>query len=473
MERWPRRFAARLIVTDLLVLAATMVGFWVFLRAVTPGLTDVVWPGNFRIPYAWALVAVGLVWLLALAATDSRDELVVGSGVAEYDRVFRGTMSAFVIVMAVSFFFRVDLARSLFVIAFPVGLLLLLGSRWLWRQWLRRQQRNGSYVHRAFVIGEKRKIQHIIGTLQNTMGTGIEVIGAVTEPAVGQVAGIDIYGPYRSLEAGVDEHRADTVIFAGADDISPKVMRRIGWNMSDRDVNWIVAPATTDVAGPRIHSRPVAGLPLVHVSFPRLDGSRRFLKRTFDIIGSGLLILLLTPVWLITAIAVKLSSPGPILYAQERVGRNGEPFPMLKFRSMVTDADAQLQALLAEQGKSEQPLFKLENDPRITKVGRVLRKFSLDELPQLFNVLRGEMSLVGPRPQREAEVAMYDDYAHRRLIVKPGMSGLWQVSGRSSLSWEDALRLDLYYIENWSFMQDVIILFRTVKAVVAPGADAH
>ena len=146
---------------------------------------------------------------------------------------------------------------------------------------------------------------------------------------------------------------------------------------------------------------------------------------------------------------------------------------MLKFRSMIPDADDQLASLLDAQGTSEQPLFKVTNDPRITPVGRVLRKYSLDELPQLFNVLLGQMSLVGPRPQRPAEVALYDDEAHRRLRVKPGMSGLWQVNGRSALSWEDALRFDLYYIENWSFTQDIIILFRTVKAVVAPNETAH
>jgi lipopolysaccharide/colanic/teichoic acid biosynthesis glycosyltransferase len=183
--------------------------------------------------------------------------------------------------------------------------------------------------------------------------------------------------------------------------------------------------------------------------------------------------LLLSPVLLVVALTVKLTSPGPIFYRQERIGRGGKPFGMIKFRSMIVNADAQLATLLEQQGTSDKPLFKVTDDPRITPVGRFIRKYSIDELPQLFNVFLGEMSLVGPRPQRPAEVALYDDIAHRRLRVKPGMSGLWQVSGRSALSWEDALRLDLYYVENWSLASDIIILFRTFKAVFMPEDTAH
>jgi exopolysaccharide biosynthesis polyprenyl glycosylphosphotransferase len=329
-------------------------------------------------------------------------------------------------------------------------------------------------MHRAVVIGELRKSAHIIKTLHSTPGTGVKIVGLLTEYADGPtVEGVPVIGRFRDLERVAQQLDVDTVVLSGADDISPKVMRRIGWNMANQDIAWIVAPSLTDVAGPRIHSRQMAGMPLVHVDFPRLDGARRFLKRSFDLVGSTALILCLSPVLVVTAIAVKLSSPGPVFYTQERVGRHGEHFGMLKFRSMVTDADARLAALLEEQGTSSQPLFKIQDDPRITPVGRVIRKYSLDELPQLFNVLSGEMSLVGPRPQRDAEVALYDEAAHRRLMVKPGMSGLWQVSGRSTLSWEDTIRLDLYYVENWSFMQDIVILMRTVKAVLAPGASAH
>jgi lipopolysaccharide/colanic/teichoic acid biosynthesis glycosyltransferase len=191
------------------------------------------------------------------------------------------------------------------------------------------------------------------------------------------------------------------------------------------------------------------------------------------VVGSAILIVCSLPVMIPVALTVKFTSPGPVFYRQERIGQGGKPFGMLKFRSMVQNADDQLASLLDLQGSSDTPLFKVNNDPRITPVGRFIRKHSLDELPQLFNVLLGQMSLVGPRPQRAEEVALYDDVAHRRLLMKPGMSGLWQISGRSSLSWEDAIRLDLYYVENWSLTVDILILWRTVKAVVWPEGTAH
>jgi lipopolysaccharide/colanic/teichoic acid biosynthesis glycosyltransferase len=191
-------------------------------------------------------------------------------------------------------------------------------------------------------------------------------------------------------------------------------------------------------------------------------------KRAFDIVGSALLLLVSSPILIGVAIAIRVTSPGNIIYLQERIGRQGHPFGMLKFRSMVPDADDRLESLLDAQGTSDRPLFKVMNDPRITPIGRFIRKYSLDEFPQLLNVLLGQMSLVGPRPQRAAEVALYDDAAHRRLIMKPGMSGLWQVSGRSNLSWDDAIRLDLYYVENWSMTGDLLILFRTMRAVASP-----
>ncbi len=188
---------------------------------------------------------------------------------------------------------------------------------------------------------------------------------------------------------------------------------------------------------------------------------------------AAIFIVLLSPVLLAVTVAVSWTSVGPLLYKQERVGRNGEPFKMLKFRSMRVGADKELKALLEAQGTSEKPLFKIKDDPRITPVGKFIRKYSLDELPQLFNVLGGSMSLVGPRPQIAAEVALYTDAARRRLLTRPGLTGLWQVSGRSSLDWEDAVRLDLYYVENWSLVSDLAILMKTAKAVLAPGESAH
>ncbi|MER7796505.1 sugar transferase [Microbacterium sp. NPDC096154] len=470
---WTRRYAGRLVFTDVLVVAGTLLAYAYLAPFSLSQRVD--WPHGPGLPYGVVLLILGLLWLIGLDAADSRDDHIVGHGIIEYRRIVNATLIVFCLVIAVAFLLRIDLARSLFLFAAPLGMLLLLFSRWLWRQWLRSRQRRAEYVHNVVVLGERTNALHIARMIRSTPDTGLNIIGAITKRGRQEPIDSDIpvVGSYDDALNAVERVGADTVIFAGADNIDPRALRQLGWEMGDRDIGWIVAPATTDVAGPRIHARPVAGLPLVHIDFPRLEGAKRFLKRSFDIVGSSLIILVASPVLLAVMIAIKLDGPGPLFYTQERIGRKGMPFRMIKFRSMVADADDQLASLLDVQGTSTQPLFKVTNDPRITRVGRFLRKHSLDELPQLFNVLMGDMSLVGPRPQRAAEVALYDEAAHRRLLVKPGMSGLWQVSGRSSLSWEDAIRLDLYYVENWSFTQDIVILFRTVKAVVAPGESAH
>ena len=469
---WPARFAGRLVYSDIVVVAAVLTGF--FTLVLPDERRDVTWDGGPRIPYVAALILLGLVWLVALGVFETRDRNIVGAGEQEYRRIVNATVAVFALFVAVAFFLRIEVSRSLFLVAMPVGLVALIFSRWLWRLWLRGQQRRSKYVYRALVLGEPAKVGSIIRAIRRAESSGFDIVGVVTDVRGRQaIADVPVVGGFAYAVEAMDATDADTIIVAGADEVHPEMMRQLGWDVADRSGNLVVAPALTDVAGPRIHSRPAAGLPLVHVEFPRLDGVRRFAKRTFDLLGSVVLIVVFSPVMLVTTIAIRAETPGRVIYRQPRVGLGGDEFGMLKFRSMVADADDQLASLLDLQGTSDSPLFKVTDDPRITKVGRVIRKHSIDELPQLFNVLVGTMSLVGPRPQRAAEVALYDDAAHRRLRVKPGMSGLWQVSGRSTLSWEDALRLDLYYVENWSFMQDIQILFRTLSAVVAPGRTAH
>jgi exopolysaccharide biosynthesis polyprenyl glycosylphosphotransferase len=280
---------------------------------------------------------------------------------------------------------------------------------------------------------------------------------------------VPVLGKFADLLQVVDDARIDTVILTSADEIGPQDMRRLGWDLESRQTNLIVAPALTDVAGPRIHARPVAGLPLIYVDYPTFEGRKHTTKRAFDILAGGLLLVLLSPLFLLIAVAVRRDSVGPAFFRQERVGFRGRRFRMAKFRSMVTDAEAMQPALL-EQSDGNGVLFKLKTDPRVTRLGGILRKYSLDELPQLFNVIRGSMSLVGPRPHPASDVLHYEAIDMRRLVVKPGMTGLWQVGGRSGLSWEESVRLDLYYVENWSLMGDLIILWRTIKAVTRPEA---
>jgi exopolysaccharide biosynthesis polyprenyl glycosylphosphotransferase len=472
---WQRAYAVRLFSTDVLVIGVAVVGsqlLWFGFGSVDLASGTAI---GLRLGYTTVSAVLILAWISMLDVFATRDHKVIGSGTLEYKRVVDATILLFGLFAIVAFLFKIELARGYFLTALPAGLLLLLISRWSWRQWLRKQQAESRYISRAVLLGDRLKSAHVARTIQRTPGTGLHLIGALTQfgsARKGTVHGVPVLGGYSDLLRAVDELQADTVILTGADEISPDDMRRVGWELEARGVELIVAPALTDIAGPRIHARPVAGLPLIHVSYPTLEGAKRVYKRTFDIVGSGLLILLGSPVLIAVAVAVKRSGPGGILFRQVRIGRHGKSFGMLKFRSMVQDADDQLESLLDAQGTSDKPLFKVTNDPRITPVGRFLRKYSLDEVPQLLNVFFGEMSLVGPRPQRAAEVALYDDAAYRRLIMKPGMSGLWQVSGRSNLNWEDSIRLDLYYVENWSLTTDITILFRTVRAVVTSEGAA-
>jgi exopolysaccharide biosynthesis polyprenyl glycosylphosphotransferase len=268
--------------------------------------------------------------------------------------------------------------------------------------------------------------------------------------------------------AGVDQFDVEVVAVATDPELAGHQLRKLSWALEQRGVELIVSPGIVEVAGPRISIRPVAGLSLLHLERPSVSGGPHLLKSIFDRVVGCLLLLGVSPILLVTAFLVKLTSRGPVLFRQTRVGRGGEQFQMLKFRTMVADAEAR-KAELHALNEGNGILFKLRDDPRITKVGRYLRRFSIDELPQLVNVLRGDMSLVGPRPPLPAEVAQYAIDDARRMLVKPGLTGLWQVSGRSDLTWEESMRLDLRYADNWSIALDLLILWKTARAVL--GSD--
>ncbi|MGB9012646.1 MAG: sugar transferase, partial [Aeromicrobium sp.] len=257
----------------------------------------------------------------------------------------------------------------------------------------------------------------------------------------------------------------DAIIVTASDTTHPDMVRHLGWDLEEHDVQIIVAPSLANIAGPRVHVRPVAGLPLLHVEQPAYRGAARWIKIVFDLVGSAVLLIGFSPVFLVAAVWIKLTTRGPVFYRQERIGHEGRTFAMIKFRSMVVGADAMLEQLEADTGN--EVLFKMRDDPRVTRVGRLLRRTSIDELPQLINVIKGDMSLVGPRPPLASEVSGYATEVHRRLLVRPGMTGPWQVSGRSNLGWEESVRLDLYYVENWSIVGDVLILWKTLRAVVS------
>ncbi|GAA5205023.1 sugar transferase [Microbacterium kyungheense] len=470
---WRSSYARRLRASDFLVLVWVVYGTQILWLGIEPPRVS----GLDELNY-W-IFSAGLVvgWMVALGLIDSRDYRVIGTGTTEYVRVADASLRLFGLIAIAAFLLRVDIARGYLIIALPLGIGMLVLERYLWRQWLVAHRRLGEYSAQVLLVGSETSVAQIARELTRTSATGYRVVGACV-PRGGSGAtvadtDIPIVGSVDAVERAIAITGADTVAITSTDDLPPYKVKQISWELESGRQHLVLAPSIIDIAGPRIHSRPVSGLPLIHVETPRFSGGQRFTKRTFDILVSSLLIVVLSPVLLVVALAVKASDPGAVLFSHERIGRGGKPFSMLKFRSMRVGAEDELDALLKAQGTGEIPLFKVKDDPRVTPLGRFLRKYSIDELPQLWNVLAGSMSLVGPRPQIAAEVALYSDAARRRLLARPGITGLWQVSGRSELSWEDAVKLDLYYVENWSLLGDIAILMKTLKAVAAPGSSAR
>jgi len=422
--------------------------------------------------YAWLSIALAIAWWLMLGAWNSRQSRILGSGTDEYKRVAAASLWLFGLVAIFSYVFRIDTARGYVGIALPVGLCGLLLSRWLFRQHLSVDRQRGGSTSRLLLVGGRNAVAHLAVSLRSAKHAGYLPVAAYIplaqdEPAIETQSGLAVLGhapDTNSILDAIERCSADAVAVSAGVQLDPQTLRHLGWELASRNVGLIMAPALTDIAGPRIHTQQVSGLPLIHVTTPTLEGGQRVAKRLFDVLVSGLLILLATPLMAVIAAIVKIDTRGPVLFKQERVGIEGRDFNMLKFRSMVVDAEARLTEL-EHRNEGNGVLFKIKDDPRITRVGRLLRKYSLDELPQLFNILGGSMSLVGPRPPLRREVNAYEEDVRRRLLVKPGLTGLWQVSGRSNLSWQDSVRLDLYYVENWSLTGDLIIVLRTVRAV--------
>ncbi|MFF2296839.1 sugar transferase [Arthrobacter sp. NPDC058127] len=422
--------------------------------------------------YVWLSILLAVTWWLMLGAWGTRQSRILGSGPDEYKRVAAASLWLFGFVAIFSYVFRVETARGYVGIALPAGLVGLLLARWLLRQHLSIHRQKGRRMSRLLLLGGPGAVAHLAATLRREKHAGYMPVALYTpgshDPSAELASvGLPVLGHIPDTDAilaAIGQCDADAIAVSAGVQLHPQTLRHLGWELADRNVGLIMAPALTDIAGPRIHTRQVAGLPLIHVTTPTLEAGQRVAKRLFDVAVSAGLIVLSSPLLAVLALLVKLDSPGPILFRQERVGFEGNRFKMLKFRSMVVDAEARLSEL-ADRNEGNGLLFKIKNDPRITRTGGFLRRYSLDELPQLFNVLSGSMSLVGPRPPLPKEVDAYEHDVRRRLLVKPGVTGLWQVSGRSNLSWQDSIRLDLYYVENWSLAGDLVILLRTAQAV--------
>jgi exopolysaccharide biosynthesis polyprenyl glycosylphosphotransferase len=474
-RNWGTRYALRITLTDMLALGLASLA--VHLLSL-PALPVMPVGAPTHLPY-WALtLAVLLVWVLALSWSGSRDPKSIGYGALEYKRIVQATFAVFGVVAIASYLFKLELPRGYLLIMMPAGLAALLASRFGWRRWLHRQRDAGAYMSNVLAVGNIHTVTELLRDLRRAPRAGYKVIGVCVTQSPRSVDadsekllaidGVPVLGGLDNVAEIVRTSGADTVAITATASFGPSAVRKLSWELEDTDAELILAPALTNIAGPRIHTQPVAGLPLIHVDRPTYRGANRILKKSFDVAGSLLLVLLFSPVLLAVAAAIKLTSAGPVFFRQDRVGINGDIFRMIKFRSMVVDAESRLEKLQDEnRDAGNVVLFKMKNDPRVTTVGRFIRRFSIDELPQLFNVVIGDMSLVGPRPPLKSEVDLYGDEARRRLLVKPGMTGLWQVSGRSDLTWDDTVRLDVYYVENWSITGDMVIIWKTAKAVVS------
>lgn len=458
------RFLIAVAIVDCWALLLACLAGW-GLRTLSNDIVGTTLHGQVSPVHAGVVV---VIWITALAAQRAYTSDVFAAGYGEYAVVVRASLWAVGGVGFYAYLAKDYVPRGFLVYTFLCGLALLLLLRLAARNLLSALRRRGHLLHRAVIVGTPNAVSELLDVFRREDWTGYGVLGVcVPERSPdGWQHDIPVLGEIGDVADVVRREHADTVVVAGGSYSSSSDLRRVGWALEGLTVDLLVAPTLTDIAGPRIRVRNAAGLPLMHVAEPALDRARGPVKRSFDLTVSVALLTLLSPVLLGIALAIKLHDRGPVFYRQTRVGTLGEHFSILKFRSMVTNADQVLDGL-QDANEHDGVLFKIKDDPRITPIGRFIRRFSLDELPQLINVVRGEMSLVGPRPALPAEVEQYATDMHRRLLVQPGLTGLWQVSGRSDLSWDDSVRLDLYYVDNWSMIGDLAILARTAKAVLA------
>ncbi|SDS49966.1 sugar transferase [Microlunatus soli] len=420
---------------------------------------------------AWVLAgcAAMIVWPIVILASRGYRRSRLGSR-SSLQVVLRAAAIVIVSGALPAAWFGLDWMLAAVAIGAPAAAIGSTAVRVVVGERLRREQRSGGTLRSVIMVGGPEAVDELCRAVERERGMGMRIAG-VCVPAGSvdraKAMGLPVLGDIEHVAEAATELNCDAVAVTGADATRQSFLRQLAWSLEGVDVDLFVHPGLIDVARPRMHIQPYSGLPMLHVEQPHFTGLPRHVKRATDIVLTSLGLLFISPLLAAVAIAVKLEDRrGPVIFKQSRVGIDGKPFTMYKFRSMVVDAEKRL-AELKDSNEGAGPLFKISNDPRVTRVGHFLRRYSLDELPQLFNVLGGSMSLVGPRPPLQSEVDAYAEDIRRRLKVMPGVTGLWQVSGRSMLSWEESVRLDLRYVENWSFGLDLQILARTAYAVLA------
>lgn len=429
--------------------------------------------GDITREYLMLSLALPLLWLIAVQVAGGYEKRFLGAGSDEFRKVLNAGVSLTAGLALISYAVNNELSRLYLVISMPVVVGLDLLTRFAFRKRLHLLRSRGQCMSTVVAVGHEPAVEQLVNELRREPHHGLDVVAAclAENSDATEVAGVPVVG---SLDATADVVRnlgAGTVAVLSCPEMDGVKLRALAWELEKTGTDLCVAPALLDVAGPRTTVRPTAGLTLLHVDHPQLSGPRQVLKDLFDRVVAAAVLVVLSPVLAVLAVAIRITDGGPALFTQTRVGKDGEKFKIYKFRTMVTDAEAHLAELQAKN-ELDGVLFKMRKDPRVTAIGTWLRKWSLDELPQLFNVLLGEMSLVGPRPALPGEAAQYADHVRRRLVVKPGLTGLWQVSGRSDLTWDESVRLDLRYVENWSLALDLQILWKTL-AVIVKGSGAY
>lgn len=463
---WRRPYVAALVAGDA---AAVTIGALMAQAVRFEGLDRSQVAAGTGVSYLVISFLVAPLWAATLAGCGVYEGRRLGNGAEEYRRIFNAAVRFLAAVAVVTLAFRLSPARAMVALALPLATVLTVVNHYLARRWLHTRRAAGECLARAVVVGTEEQAGDLVRHFRRSSHAGLGVVGACVP---GGLEKIDVDGqpvvvlgnPDQVVEA-LRAVRADTVAVADQVALHRGALRRLGWQLEGSGVDLLVVPSVLDMAGPRIAVHPVAGLPLLHVEEPELSGPVRLARQLTEPLVAGVALVVLLPLLVAVGLAVRATSRGPALFKQVRVGQGGRHFNLYKFRTMRTSAETELSDL-HDQNDHNGLLFKMRQDPRRTSLGRRLRRFSIDELPQLWNVVRGDMSIVGPRPPLPSEVEAYDDEVARRLLVKPGLTGLWQVSGRADLPWAEAVRLDLYYVENWSFALDLVILAKTVTAVV-------
>jgi len=458
LRRDPLRvYATRAFVLDLFaVTVAGITGF--ILRWAIPYSVELNNP-----TYVSVVVVVVVAWVLLLVMRGAYDTRILGVGSEEFKRVVAASVMVLATIAIIAFALKLDLSRGFVLITFAVGLVLLLAVRWSLRSWLRHERRYGHFLHRTVVIGADPAKSEIVDMLDRDPVAGFTVVDVVDEPPPG-VTGAELDAWLDEVMTRISLEDADTVAVSSSPALGQTVVQRLAWRLEGPRVDLLVAPTLGDVAGPRVTMRMAADLPLLHLDEPHLTGPKRAIKRILDIVAGFLLFLVFLPFMIIAAVGIKLTSRGPMFYVQERIGRGGQIIRIPKFRTMVVGADKMRDEVI---GSPDAAIYdRYLGDPRITPFGRFLRRWSIDETPQVANVIFGSMSLVGPRPVLVDEMPLLGDADHRRHLTKPGLTGLWQVSGRKKVDWEERMRLDLDYVEHWSPALDLVIVAKTVKVVL-------